>query len=33
MGSSPDESIFAWTLPANGLACFRKLDRAPKFAP
>lgn len=33
MESSPDESIFARTVPADGLACLRKLDHTPEFAP
>lgn len=33
MESSADESIFAWTTPANGLTCFRRFDRTPEFSP
>lgn len=31
--SSPDESIFAWTTPAEGLACFQEFGQTPKFSP
>ena len=36
MESSPDESLFAWTLPISGLACYRSLrqpPQAPQFSP
>lgn len=33
MESSTDESIFAWTIPTNGLTCYRGLGQAPKFSP
>ena len=31
--NSTDESIFAWTIPAQGLLCYRGLGQIPKWAP
>ena len=33
MESSTDESIFAWTNPTEGLACYRSLGQTPTWAP
>ncbi|KAL8978819.1 MAG: hypothetical protein Q9205_005692 [Flavoplaca limonia] len=33
MESSTDESLFAWTTPTNGLACYRGLGHIPQFNP
>ncbi|KAL8959902.1 MAG: hypothetical protein Q9193_003308 [Seirophora villosa] len=33
MENSSDESLFAWTTPANGLTCYRKDDKTPIWAP
>lgn len=33
MESSTDESLFAWTTPAGGLACYRGLGHVPEFSP
>lgn len=30
---SPDESIFAWTIPTRGLRCYRNRKGTPKWAP
>ncbi|KAL8752250.1 MAG: hypothetical protein Q9184_005794 [Pyrenodesmia sp. 2 TL-2023] len=33
METSTDESLFAWTTPTSGLACYRSLGQIPKFSP
>ena len=33
METSTDESIFAWTIPQNGLECYRSLGQTPQWSP